>query len=167
MRLLASLGGSHIYNYIQFEGEGGGREMFLKCFSLSGCLCCVRPKCNTQKRLLKEIKFRDWEPFKNSKWSWQYFTGYKCYCRLGCWSVSFYLVFFFFSLLMFKKEKSNQKHMNWKIPPFSLFNRPFFCFLNEMGEVIFNNNKINSKKKNWKENQTRLLSDIACLFETN
>ena len=55
--------------------------------------------------------------------------------------------------------------MNWKIPPFSLFNRPFFCFLNEMGEVIFNNNKINSKKKNWKENQTRLLSDIACLFE--
>ena len=23
MRLLASLGGSHIYNYIQFEGEGG------------------------------------------------------------------------------------------------------------------------------------------------
>ena len=78
-----------------------------------------------------------------------------------------FTLFFFFSLLMFKKEKSNQKHMNWKIPPFSLFNRPFFCFLNEMGEVIFNNNKINSKKKNWKENQTRLLSDIACLFETN
>jgi hypothetical protein len=28
----------YIYNYIQFEGGGGGREMFLKCFSLSGCL---------------------------------------------------------------------------------------------------------------------------------